>query len=128
MGLVRHPLNRQHFSFAESFQVRWFQIKSLRLTTDADVTIQTALIFTGVDNSFETLDVASVFTKLSHNPDLLLREILIGFSAFIFIPVVGEIVAAGATLAYDVIGYADGTAAAAIGNGAGLFATILAGA
>ena len=86
-----------------------------------------------MDNSFETLDIASVFTKPSHNPDLLLREILIGFSAlavvlFTFIPVVGEIVAAGATLAYDVIGYVGGTAAAAIGNGADLFATILAGA
>ena len=119
--------------YAESFQVRWFQRKSLRLTTDADVTIQTALIFAGVDNSFETLDVASVFTKPSHNPDCLLREILIGFPAlavavFTFIPVVGEIVAAEATLAYDVIGYAGGTAAAAIGNGAGLFATVLAGA
>lgn len=106
---------------------------SLHLTKIADIPFQTALILAGVDNSFLTLDVATVFTKPAHNPHLLLREILIGFSTlfiavFSFIPIVGEIVAAGGTLAYDLIGYAGGLAAAAIGNGAGFFATALAGA
>ena len=107
----------------------------LPFTTDTDVIIQEGLQNAGVDISLLNLDLSSVFSKPSKNPELLTREILIGFSTlavavFSAIPVAGEIFIASAasTLIPDAIGAAGGVAAAAVGNGAGFFATLLAGA
>lgn len=91
---------------------------------------QDGLINAGIQIADQTLDLTQTFTKPSKNPEILTKDLLLGFSfvaaaTFAFVPVIGPLagVPAGATL--SAVAAAGGTAGAAVGGAGGFLGNSL---
>ena len=86
----------------------------------------------GVQASFELIDLTKTFTKPDKDPQILTKDLLIGFSflvttAFSFVPVVGQVAAVGTATAAGLSGLAafGGAAGGVLSSANGVFSNEL---
>ncbi len=118
------------YDLAQSFSVRpQEQPLTPNATHEANIA-RDGLTGAGIDTSFLTLDLASVFTKPSKNPDILTRHLLVGFAflaatASTFIPVAGPLLATSTAATLSVVGEVGSVAGNAVSTGPGFLGLVI---
>lgn len=117
------------YAFAQSFSVRPKNRRQLHNAIENANVAQDGLTGAAIDTSFLTLDLTQTFTKPFKNPNILTRDLLLGFSyiataAFTLIPLAGPLIASAA-VALDTVGAVGSMAAGAVSSGAGFWGLAL---